>query len=360
MKLAFKNAENQLQHHVVSRSYQLNPLQLEDIRLALVSSGEVGKFRLWTMILLAGHLFLRAAEVCSIEILDLYPEEIMFDDSSNRISSGYESRISIESCNVLRMMVVVTRKNKKRYTYQLSRDDRYPQLCVVRALLIYFHTFRYEFSSRYVFVQPSCPEKPFSYGMLLKELKCVCKNVVPVNAGKGITTHTLRNLGYVLAVWGDGELLDAVDDANRSVNTNTYKLYSRDTRRKYENWKETSGKTSAVNNIVGSWRKKLVLEHRRNRESGTNTASIIDVANKYVRNVLTVCEENANFRNPTFLFNKSVTMGRSIESDEAKIHSFFGRFGSNEDRMKVVEAFERFKYRIQNMGMSIIYYSLNF
>jgi len=60
--------------------------------------------------------------------------------------------------------------------------------------------------------------------MLLKELKNMSKNVVPVNAGKGITTHTLRNLGYVLAVWGDGELLDAVDNANHSVNTNTYKL----------------------------------------------------------------------------------------------------------------------------------------
>ena len=31
------------------------------------------------------------------------------------------------------------------------------------------------------------------------------------------------------------------------------------------------------------------------------------------------------------------------------------RFGSREDRMEVVEAFERFKYRIQNMGMSICY-----
>jgi len=147
MKIAFKNAENLLQHHVVSCSYQLDPLQLENIRLALVSSGEVGKFRLWTMILLAGHLFLRAAEVSSIEIIDLFPEEIIFDACS--------------PCNVLRMMVVVTRKDKKKYTCQLSRDDRYPKLCVIRTLLIYYHTFRYDYASRYVFVHPSCVEKPF-------------------------------------------------------------------------------------------------------------------------------------------------------------------------------------------------------
>ena len=354
MKIAFKNAENHLQQHVVSRSYQLDPMQLESIRVALVSSGDVEKYRLWVMILLAGHLFLRAAEVCSIEILDLYPEEIMFDDSSNIISSGYKSRISIEACNVLRMMVVVTRKDKKKYTYQLSRDDRYPKLCIIRALLIYFHTSRYEFTSRYVFVQPSSPEKPFPYGLLLKELKSLCKDVVPVNAGKGITTHTLRNLGYVLAVWGDAALLDAVDDANHSVSTNTYKLYSRDTRRKYENWKEINRKNTAVNNIVGSWRKKLVVEHRRNRESGNNTRSIIEVAKQYVLNVLKVSDDNANFRKPHYLFSKSVTLGSSLQSDEGKIYSFFDRFGSIEEREEVVDAFRRFKYRITN-GMFKIY-----
>ena len=93
--------------------------------------------------------FLRAAEVCSVEILGSFPEEIMFDACS--------------PCNVLRMMVVVTRKDKKKYTYQLSRGDRYPKLYVIHTLLIYFHTFRYEYASRYMFVQPSCVEKPFSY-----------------------------------------------------------------------------------------------------------------------------------------------------------------------------------------------------
>ena len=182
----------------------------------------------------------------------------------------------------------------------------------------------------------------------------MCKDVVPVNAGKGITTHTLRNLGYVLAVWGDAALLDAVDDANHSVSTNTYKLYSRDTRRKYENWKEIYGKNTAVNNIVGSWRKKLVVEHRRNRESGNNTRSIIEVAKQYVLNVLKVSDDNANFRKPHYLFGKSVTLGSSIQSDEGKIYSFFDRFGSIEEREEVVDAFRRFKYRITN-GMFKIY-----
>ena len=49
-----------------------------------------------------------------------------------------------------------------------------------------------------------------------------------------LTTHTIRNLGYVLATWGDGEMLEAIDDATHSTTTETYHLYSRDTKRKHE------------------------------------------------------------------------------------------------------------------------------
>jgi len=45
-----------------------------------------------------------------------------------------------------------------------------------------------------------------------------------------------------------------------------------------ENWKETSRKNTAVNNIVRSWRKKLVQEHRRNSKSVSSNSSIINVA----------------------------------------------------------------------------------
>ena len=36
------------------------------------------------------------------------------------------------------------------------------------------------------------------------------KRLFGVLCGKGVTTHTIRNLGYVLAIWGDGEMLEAV------------------------------------------------------------------------------------------------------------------------------------------------------
>ena len=51
--------------------------------------------------------------------------------------------------------------------------------------------------------------------------------------GNIVTTHMIRNLSYVLAIWGDAEMLEAVDDATHSTTADTYQLCSRDTKRKY-------------------------------------------------------------------------------------------------------------------------------
>jgi len=82
MKIALKNAENDVKNHVSIQSYQLTPVPLETIRLSLTSTGTVKDFKLWTMILLGGHLFLRASEVCCIEIVDIFLDEVEFDLSS--------------------------------------------------------------------------------------------------------------------------------------------------------------------------------------------------------------------------------------------------------------------------------------
>ena len=101
MKIAFKNAESDVKNHVSIQSYQLSPVQLEKIRVSLTSTASEKDFKLWTMILLGGHLFLRASEVCSIEITDIILDEVEFDFSS--------------SFNVKRFMIEVHRKNKKIY-----------------------------------------------------------------------------------------------------------------------------------------------------------------------------------------------------------------------------------------------------
>ena len=61
----------------------MNPIQLEDVRRASVSSGRKDDFMYFLMILLGGTLFLRGFEVCSIELRKVYVRLIEFEDNSD-------------------------------------------------------------------------------------------------------------------------------------------------------------------------------------------------------------------------------------------------------------------------------------
>ena len=123
----------------------------------------------------------------------------------------------------------------------------------------------YKSTSAFLFPKESSSSESFAYDVLLSQLKSLSTRLFGVLCGKGVTTHTIRNLGYVLAIWGDGEMLEAVDDATHSTTTDTYQLYSRDTKRKYEIWKDDYNHVSGVNSVVGKWRKKMVKENKSAR-----------------------------------------------------------------------------------------------
>ena len=344
-----KNAENDVKNHVSIQSYQLTPVQLERIRLSLTSTGTLKDFKLWTMILLGGHLFLRASEVCCIEIVDIFLDEVEFDESS--------------PFHVKRFMIQVIRKNKKKYTYQFSRDDAYPKLDMVRTLLIYVHTCMYKSTSAFLFPKESNSCKSFAYDVFLSQLKLLSTRLFGVLCGKGVTTHTIRNLGYVLAIWGDGEMLEAVDDATHSTTTDTYQLYSRDTKRKYEIWKEDNNYVSGIDNVVGRWRKKMVKENKFARPVSGNDLSLQNIAHNYVLHVLCVKEKDPNFRNPMHLFHKSVVIGSSFSSDILKVKQYFLKYGEDDEKREVQEAFHRCMYRVRDAGKLKLlfynYYSIN-
>jgi len=122
MKIAFKNAENDVKNHVSIQSYQLTPVQLETIRLSLTSTVIVKDFKLWTMILLGGPLFLRASEVCCIEIVEIFLDEIEFD-----VSSPF---------NVKRFMIQVIRKKKR--SIPTNFPVMMPTLSLIRYVLFLF------------------------------------------------------------------------------------------------------------------------------------------------------------------------------------------------------------------------------
>ncbi len=156
MKNAFKNAENDVKNHVSIQSYQLTPVQLETIRLNLTSTGTEKDFKLWTMTFLGGHLFLRASEVCCLEIVDIFLEEVESDYSS--------------PFNVKCFMIQVIRKNKIIHLHQFSHDDAHPKQDMVRTLLIYVHTCMYKSTSAFLFPRESNSCEQFAYDAFLSQL----------------------------------------------------------------------------------------------------------------------------------------------------------------------------------------------
>ena len=82
----------------------------------------------FVMILLGGTLFLRGFEVCSIELRNVYVRLIEFEDNCDWL--------------VKRMVIGVKKGHAGNIVnYELRRDNDYPQLCVIRYLLIYIHCY---------------------------------------------------------------------------------------------------------------------------------------------------------------------------------------------------------------------------
>ena len=78
-------------------------------------------------------------------------------------------------------------------------------------------------------------------GELMKEktlcrvLKRISDEVLNIRKDvRGLTTHSLRNLGYVLATWGDGDRAVAISDAMHQIDADSFTRYTRDTLIGYE------------------------------------------------------------------------------------------------------------------------------
>ena len=138
---------------------------------------------------------MRGFEVCSIELSHVYVKFVEFEENCEWL--------------VKRMVIGVKKKGRagSLVNYELRRDDDYPKLCVIRYLLIYIHCSGIDMlpGSQSTPLFPSenskkefCNEKTFC--RVLKRLSSEVLNIR--DDVRGLSTHSLRNLGYVLATWG--------------------------------------------------------------------------------------------------------------------------------------------------------------
>jgi len=237
-------------HHQVKHAYQMTPTQFLAIRNRLTSSSPLIDCTYWTMIFLGSHLFLCGFEICDILLKNLDVSEVEFEDDKPWL--------------VKRVKLGVWRKGNCFTNFQISREDGFPKLCLVRQLLVYIHCCNIDVinngSETPLFRCVENASRKLCKETFSRYLESLSKDVLGIPDDiRGLTIHSLRNMGYVLSKWGDGAIEDAIYDANHSPTAKSYEKYTRDTSLKYNNWKTDNHVSSAVSVLVPMWKKKQFL-----------------------------------------------------------------------------------------------------
>lgn len=169
-------------NHVVQGAYQLLPREVRRIRSALLSRNNIYDFQLFTVILVAIHLFLRSEEVATLDTARILPNLCQFHG------------------NVLRILYIQVKgkSDGKWVTLKLHRKDDCPDLCPVRHLLVYIYIA--QIKDGFLFPDFKKRNEPLKYTKILSHLQRVCKDLMDRN--KNITLHSFRKTGYLFAEWG--------------------------------------------------------------------------------------------------------------------------------------------------------------
>ena len=303
----------------------MTPEEFEILRNRLVSSEKKEDFTYWIMILIASHLFLRGEEVCNILLCNIYIREIVFED-------GYPWLVK-------RFILGVKRKGGSTTNFQISREDDFPKLCTIRNLLIYIYVHcvmcDLVVNDRSPLFASVCnPIRAVSKYTFRRVLKCLSCELFDTNDVRGLTCHSMRNFGYVLSCWGDGNVEDAIFDTDHSPCSKSYQLYTRDTLRVYEEWKQKKNCSTAVNVLVLRWKKK---KFGNVRFRGRNTHSLRVIASNFVCDVLGVDEQNPSYNNTRCLLNKAINVSTSTSNINI-INNFISRHGTREEQSRVFRA----------------------
>ncbi|KAI9356475.1 hypothetical protein DFJ73DRAFT_822672 [Zopfochytrium polystomum] len=190
--------------------------ELLRIRTALLSRCTRQDLQLWVMMLLSVKLFLRSDEVLNLAL----DEDV---DSKNHI---LWNNSSLGSDGVLEFLAFKIRgkSDKAPITLLLARDDAFPELCPIRALMHYVHTCNIKkgflfppadmLNSLTAEGDGNCAS-PISYESYNKRLKEVCERVIGRSARIG--THSMRKTAYFLAVWAGANEIDARQAARHAT-----------------------------------------------------------------------------------------------------------------------------------------------
>lgn len=260
---ALSIAKEETQDHRSRKCAQLLPSEVETLRKFLFSTNKIADYQLYVMMLLGIHMFLRFDEVAYFSFTQFLPEFTVVR------SDGY----------VEKMLFKVKGKADKHYVYlSLKRNDEFAQLCPVRHLLFYLHVT----GIKEGFIFPDLIRKKDKYDYKL--FNNMMKDLIKDQLGKTerISTHFLRNTGYLFAKFGEGTF-EVIQRAARHKSTTTAVGYYSDAETLFNSFKGTE---AALMNKVPKWHDLWVnnTESYRTMHSG-RVYTLEQLANMFTQDI---------------------------------------------------------------------------
>jgi integrase len=257
--------KNQLRTYEKRGNIQLLPSEIRRIRTALLAENSIEGLQYWTMVIMGIKLFARISELLSIRMDD-------FDPSLMLLENKY--------CHVAALVVKILGKGGNYHWLSIYADDVFPELCPIRALLLYISLSG--ITEGYLF--PKCLDSStestgnagvctahYSYPTFIRKMKLLltctlCREMGPRDI---FGTHILRKTAYLFAIFGmlrqfGGEvrnlhdmLMTGIMESARHSCIMNVRYYSRDACTRYE-WDRA--KAVSTENDVPNWRSIHIID----------------------------------------------------------------------------------------------------
>ena len=261
---------NRLKDYVRKGNIQLMPSEVRRIRDALLVENDIFGLQYWTMVIMGIKLFLRISELLCIKIEDFDPSLMLLESTS---------------CHVSALAVKIKGKGGNISWLSMYVDDEYPQLCPIRALLLYislsgikegyiFPKFLPGYGTNVATNEESSTEPTgdenestlhYPYSAFITRMKCLL--TVIIGREKCPTdifgTHILRKTAYLFAIFGllrqhsaqvqnlHDLLMVGIMDSARHACIKNVRYYSQDASTRYE-W--DMAKRIRTEDEVPTWR----------------------------------------------------------------------------------------------------------
>jgi hypothetical protein len=297
-------------------SSQYLPSDLRRLRTNLLSSGSIVDLQTWTIVILACREAWRHDDYHLLTMESLLPK--FFQIRQEQISA-----LAIK---------VKGKSDTSKIKQKIHADHETPDLCPVRALLIYMHILGiqdgYLFPSEQELFDPPADghyKTMVDYSNFLKSFKELSDRILPPRDGLKTGCQTFRKTFYVLAVFGGGEQADVQMSARHASQKQSLK-YRKDAMSLFTHHQENPNPADNVSkwkpiHIDGSGGNAALM----NLQAGYLEMTAASVAPFYIRNMLGVKATNPLQTSIPFLFDVAMKHGMDrLDPDEA-IQAWIGK-----------------------------------